>query len=248
MSCIIYARPTMSDMRFVQNIGRGLRAHPGKTDLLILDHSSTTARLGFVNEVYALPHMLDDGKPKAEKKQGVLLPKECPQCHYLKAPRVVKCPNCGHENIHDAKPVAVERGTLREIKPGDDVNVLRKLLPDKAAVFGQLVWYGKRKGYNQWWPNMKFKDIYGVTFPRLEYEDKISPPCPELFHYIVNSTKKWKSQQDYKKRAAAKANGNGHMNGHDHGALSEREQAIIDRVAEQTKGTLMKDDDWEEMR
>ena len=56
VSCIIYARPTMSDMRFVQNIGRGLRSAPGKDDLLILDHSTTTARLGFVDEIYELSH------------------------------------------------------------------------------------------------------------------------------------------------------------------------------------------------
>jgi DNA repair protein RadD len=247
VSCIIYARPTMSDMRFVQNIGRGLRAHLGKTDLLILDHSTTTQRLGFVNDVYGFHTQLDDGKPKVEKKEGVLLPKECPQCHYLKAPRVVKCPNCGHENIHDAKPIAVERGTLREVRPGDDMNYLRKLLPDKAAVFGQLVWYGKKKGYNQWWPNMKFKDIYGVTFPRFDYEE--SPPCPELYAYIIESTQKWKARKDYAKRKAQRANGNnGHGgNGHDDGMLSEREQAIIDRVAEQARSSLMTEEDHKEM-
>lgn len=245
ISCISYARPTMSDMRFVQNIGRGLRTSPGKTDLLILDHSSTTQRLGFVNEVYALHTELEDDKPKPTQKIGVELPKECPQCHYLKAPRVVKCPNCGFKAEHHAKAVAVERGTLREVKPGDDMNLLRKTLPDKAAVFGQLVWYGRKKGYNKWWPNMKFKDIYGVTFPRFDYQE--SSPCPELLNYIFESTQKWKAKQNYAKRKARKPISNGH--GHDSGALSDRDQAIIDRVREQySDSTLMTDEDYKDFR
>ena len=37
--CIIDARPTKSEMRFVQTIGRGLRTAPGKDRLIILDHA-----------------------------------------------------------------------------------------------------------------------------------------------------------------------------------------------------------------
>src|SRR5262245_364201 len=170
VSCIIYARPTMSDMRFVQNIGRGLRAHEGKSDLLILDHSTTTQRLGFVNEVYALHRTLDDGKPKPEKVVGVLLPKECPQCHYLKAPRVVICPNCGFKAEHHAKPVAVERGTLREIRPGEDMADLRRQLPEKGHVFGQLWWWAKKKGYKSGYAAVKTKEIFG-SFPRAREPD-----------------------------------------------------------------------------
>jgi Helicase conserved C-terminal domain len=44
--CIILARPTKSEMLFVQIIGRGLRTATGKLDCLILDHSDTHARLG----------------------------------------------------------------------------------------------------------------------------------------------------------------------------------------------------------
>jgi superfamily II DNA or RNA helicase len=248
ISCIIYARPTMSDMRFVQNIGRGLRASPntGKVDLLILDHSSTSQRLGFVNDVYSYHHELDDGKPKVERKVAVLLPKLCPACNYLKAPRVVKCPNCGHENISDAKPIGVERGTLREIKPGEDIADLRKQLPDKPHTFGQLVWWGRKKGYKQYWANMKFNEIYGVKFPRFEYEEFIEEPVPELKAYLAYATEQWVKQQNYAKRKAAQ---NARVNGHDHGALSDREQAAIDRVAEGVRnGSFMTEQDWKDFK
>jgi superfamily II DNA or RNA helicase len=247
VSCIIYARPTMSDMRFVQNIGRGLRSAPGKDDLLILDHSTTTARLGFVDEIYGYHPTLDDGKTKVPT-QAVLLPKECPACHLMKPPRVAKCPHCGHVVEHHAKPVAVERGTLRELRPGEDMDDLRKKLPDKPHVFGQLWWWAVRKGYKTGYAAVKTKEIFG-SFPRAREPepDHIQAPVPELVSYLYESTEKWKSRQNYARRKAQQANG--HTNGHDHGALSERDQAIIDRVAEQyTKGSLMTEEDWEEMR
>jgi DNA repair protein RadD len=44
--CVILARPTKSEILFVQIIGRGLRTAEGKDDCLILDHSDTHLRLG----------------------------------------------------------------------------------------------------------------------------------------------------------------------------------------------------------
>lgn len=204
VSCIIYARPTMSDMRFVQNVGRGLRSCEGKTDLLILDHSTTTMRLGMVDEVYALHRSLDDGKPKPAAKVGVLLPKECEACHYLKPPRTVKCPNCGHEQAAHAKPVPVARGTLREIKADSERAELIKRLPDKANVYGQLLWWADKKGYSQGWASWKYKEIFGVWPRGLEHEDKQDAPVPALLEHIYRSTERWKRSQDYAKRKAGR--------------------------------------------
>jgi DNA repair protein RadD len=48
--CIILARRTKSEMFFVQIIGRRLRPAADKDHCLILDHSDTTSRLGFVTD------------------------------------------------------------------------------------------------------------------------------------------------------------------------------------------------------
>ena len=92
--CIILARPTKSEMLFVQMIGRGLRTAEGKNDCLILDHSDNHLRLGQVTDIHH--EELDDGKPrpKSEAKAKEALPKKCPKCSYLKAPKVLECPNC----------------------------------------------------------------------------------------------------------------------------------------------------------
>ena len=60
--CIILARPTKSEMLYVQMIGRGLRTAEGKADCLILDHSDNHTRLGFVTDIHH--EELDDGEPK----------------------------------------------------------------------------------------------------------------------------------------------------------------------------------------
>ncbi|HGN1742368.1 TPA: DEAD/DEAH box helicase, partial [Providencia stuartii] len=49
--CIIYARPTKSEIRWVQALGRGLRKAPGKDKCLIFDHSGTVHRLGFPDDI-----------------------------------------------------------------------------------------------------------------------------------------------------------------------------------------------------
>jgi DNA repair protein RadD len=82
--CIVLARPTKSEILFVQIIGRGLRTAEGKEDCLIFDHSDTHLRLGFVTDIHR--DVLDDGRPRARAKVSdrIRLPKECPQCTFLK--------------------------------------------------------------------------------------------------------------------------------------------------------------------
>jgi len=60
VSCLIIARPTKSEMLCCQIVGRGLRLADGKKDCIILDHSDTTKRLGFVTDM--IHHELNMGK------------------------------------------------------------------------------------------------------------------------------------------------------------------------------------------
>jgi len=55
-------------MLYQQIIGRGLRKAEGKADCLVLDHSDTTLRLGFITDIEWGP--LDDGQPNATNKRG----------------------------------------------------------------------------------------------------------------------------------------------------------------------------------
>ena len=68
-----------------------------KQDCLILDHSDTTMRLGFVTDIHH--NALDMGREKTsatqQRDKKAPLPKECSVCSFLKPAKVHKCPNCG---------------------------------------------------------------------------------------------------------------------------------------------------------
>jgi DNA repair protein RadD len=201
VSCIIYARPTMADHRFVQNIGRGLRACEGKEDLLILDHSTTTQRLGFVDEIYNYHTGLDETKIKVAAQKAVLLPKECPSCHLLKPPRVAVCPHCGFNAIAHADPVPVQRGTLREMRPGDMGNDWKKALPDKQHCWGQLVWYGRSHGHKPGWAAVAVQKIFGTWPPRGEPDPAtVVEPTRPLLLWILEEKESFKKDQRNQRR------------------------------------------------
>jgi len=151
--CVILARPTKSEMLFVQIIGRGLRLAPGKDHCLILDHSDTTSRLGFVTDIHH--EALDDGNTRERVARDRLkLPKECPQCSCLRPPNTNICPNCGFE----AKPVGnvlVADGELCEI----DRN--KRPIVNAIEICGQLKFIGQQRGYKAGWAFHKASEYLG---------------------------------------------------------------------------------------
>jgi len=150
--CIILARPTKSEILFVQIIGRGLRTAEGKDHCLILDHSDTTSRLGFVTDIHH--HELNDGQTRVATTRGIRLPKECPRCAYLRPAGTNVCPNCGFV----AKPVDkvfVADGELHKL------NRNKKPVFDKSDVYGQLKGIALERGYKPGFAWYKFKEYFG---------------------------------------------------------------------------------------
>lgn len=192
--CIVLARPTKSEILFVQMIGRGLRTADGKDDCLILDHSDTHLRLGFVTDIHH--DRLDDGKPKksrtAEPKES--LPKECSSCSFLKPAKTHKCPSCGFAPERQTE-VECEDGELREMRRP------AKPTPDmKRAWYAQLLGYAEAKGKSEKW----VLATYRAKFNEWPYrKDDVIPadPSPEVLGYIRHRNIAWaKSRQ--KARAA----------------------------------------------
>lgn len=163
--CLILARPTKSEMLYVQIIGRALRSAPGKADAIILDHSDTTLKLGFVTSIKH--DMLDDGEPKKvqpreAKAKAAKLPKECasPTCNYLKPAGVHKCPACGFEPVH-REDIATKDGDLSQLT-GEPKTADRAT---KQRFWSGLLWYVDNKGKSQGWASHRYKSRFGV-WPR----------------------------------------------------------------------------------
>jgi superfamily II DNA or RNA helicase len=158
--CIILARPTRSEILYTQIIGRGLRTAEGKDFCLILDHSDTTIKLGFVTDI--IHDKLDDGRAKATvKEKKTILPKECPKCAFLKPPKTKVCPSCGFE----AQPVAGvdnEEGELHELTKDGRVKVQKWTVEQKQKFYNELLGYAHLKGYKKGWAYHAYRGKFGV--------------------------------------------------------------------------------------
>jgi DNA repair protein RadD len=193
--CISLCRPTRSDMLFVQIIGRGLRNAPGKTDCLILDHSDNHLRLGFVTDIDESYTGLHDGRtPRHENRtDGIRLPKECPQCGYLKLPKMAACPACGFVAKVVSK-IEPEAGELRELKPKPKLDTKKhndEWTPEeKARFYGELKFYGTQQKYKDGWSAMKYKERFGV-WPNAYRNAPLVMPSLETLSWIKSRAIAW---------------------------------------------------------
>jgi DNA repair protein RadD len=176
--CIVLARPTKSDMLFVQIIGRGLRTADGKDHCLILDHSDTHLRLGMVTDIDF--DQMDDGTPKAKaaaKKRLMSLPvpTECISCQGLIPALMRECPCCGAVR---RKPSGVEyrEGELQELSAAGqrskDANSIGDMIraKGKQAVYSELLGYADERSRSKGWAAHKYRELFGVWPNRLSDE------------------------------------------------------------------------------
>ncbi len=190
VSCIVLARPTKSEMLYVQCVGRGLRTHPGKLDLIVLDHSDTTIRLGFVTDIHH--DTLDDGsvkrvKPKKgeEGERGTPLPKECDHCGYLKPVGVRKCPDCGWEARRQSK-IENADGELAEMNG----KALKADQATKQAWYSMLLRAVDERGQNPGRAFHLYKEKFGVG-PSNKFNKVRMTPTQEVRNYVHSRNIAW---------------------------------------------------------
>lgn len=176
--CVVLARPTRSEMLFVQMIGRGLRTAPGKSHAVILDHADNHARLGFVTDIHHAA-LLDGKAPreKTRKEKGEPMPKECGSCGTLKPPKVAECPACGF------KP---ERQSEIEVEAGELVEVTGKkqyTKEEKQAWWSGLLWIASERGRQRGWASHTYRDRFGV-WPR-GLDDRPAPPSQDVTRFVT---------------------------------------------------------------
>jgi len=204
VSCLILARPTKSEMLYCQIVGRGLRMFKGKSDCLILDHSDTTARLGFVTDIHH--GHLDDGKKKIgggdKREKQEPLPKVCPKCTYLKPARIRVCPACGFETMPRAN-VFYADGELHEVSGRGGNKVYSEVMTpfeERELFYRELLGICEERKYKQGWAYHQYKDKYH------EFPDKTFIRIPAM---PSKKTTNWvKNQWIRKRKAEQAANGN----------------------------------------
>ena len=163
--CIVYARPTKSEMLYVQIFGRGLRTAAGKDHLTFLDHTETTQTLGFPTDIHHDELDCSEANVKsAPAERTPNAPKPCPACAALSMRIARVCQNCGH-SFPLAPPLNEADGQLTEMVPGKRQKVAGRReysMTEKREWQGMLVAYARRKGYKDGWGANQYRDKFGV--------------------------------------------------------------------------------------
>lgn len=156
--CIVWARPTKSEILFVQGMGRGLRNAPGKDYLLVLDHSDTTLNLGFVTDIHH--DRLDDGTPASLRRASApKLPRECPSCTALFPKYARVCPVCKFEPKSQPRDIDTKAGELIELDKHRKAQA--PTMAEKVAFFRQLKAYQIETGKSDGFIAHKYRAKFG---------------------------------------------------------------------------------------
>lgn len=195
--CIVFARPTKSEILFVQCIGRGLRVADGKDYCLIFDHSDTHLRLGMVTDINHESLSVakqGEGGGDPDRKTKVDLPIDCPTCTYLIPARVRECPNCGFMRKRFST-VQAEEGELMEIgaiRKSALKNNREMSWDEKAQFMAELKGYARENNFKEGWPAQKYKSRTGVwpNDPRVRYVN--AKTCtPAVRSWIRSQNIRW---------------------------------------------------------
>lgn len=180
IGCVILARPTKSEMFYVQMVGRGLRVNDGIADCIILDHADNTLRLGFVTDIHHPKLCTAKKGERSQQERPEALPKECPSCALLKAPKMHECPRCGF---------APQRKSLLEEKAGELVRVTKAHMRESKAVkqawLSQLNVIARGRGYSSGWVAQTYKKRFGV-WPRGLDEKALAKPTHEVRDFVTS--------------------------------------------------------------
>lgn len=89
VDAVILLRPTKSAALYYQQVGRGLRLHPGKDDCLVLDFAGNVLEHGPIDAIRP------PRKPGEKATSGAPV-RECPKCQALVLAALRACPDCGY--------------------------------------------------------------------------------------------------------------------------------------------------------
>lgn len=147
ISCVILSRPTLSISLYIQQVGRGMRLAPHKTECIVLDQSGNVGRFGMI-ESLEYPDLEDNDfqlKPPPTK--------ECPECHKILPALEKVCP-CGH--VFESEGEGKEK-----TRPIGDMEIIVNDKDRKVYDFyRQKLMEAFRKAYSPDWAVMQVKERF----------------------------------------------------------------------------------------
>lgn len=199
--CVVLACPTRSEIKFVQMVGRGLRTAKGKDYCMVLDHSDTHQRLGFVTDIHH--SRLDTGKEVEKSERQAPEPKPCPKCKFLMPPKTRTCEVCGFERVAQSG-VGVKQGELIELKPKKKKGKTFSR-EEKEQAWAELLWVAEEKGHKQGWVYHTAEKWKGVPKNRPSSPRKASKETLNYIKYLQIAWAKSRKKQKLSEASATAA-------------------------------------------
>lgn len=186
ISCIVLARPTLSVVRYLQMIGRGLRIDTGKKDCAVHDHSGAIYQHGKADEdrhwslagIKSVTRIKTGGRTGTRVKTASHL--RCPKCT-LVFEGSLTCPNCAYYFERAAKKFHVVDGDIVPISdPGRDKSLL-----EQRIFYGELLGYCREVGYKPGWASFCYgRKFKGQNIGTDWYRDKPLVPSEKTRRWI----------------------------------------------------------------
>lgn len=160
----ISARPFSKSLSsHVQQMGRVMRASPGKDFAVWLDHSGNYLRFRKDWDKLYLDGVtkLDETVEKAHKEptEREKTESKCPSCGYLWPAKADTCPACGHVRVRK-NHVDVLPGTLEEL-----LEINRGKVDVKQKFYSELLYIATQRNYASGWVKHQYRNKFGV-WPR----------------------------------------------------------------------------------
>lgn len=139
-------RPTDSLCIYLQQVGRGLRKHPGKDDVLIFDHAGNVGRHGRPDDERTWNLTGDTEQAYTDKVQNGIPVRQCKKCYAVNPPRAEKCLECGTLFPIAGREIEDVAGELQE-----DAEVIarreQRREQGQADTLEQLIGIARARGY-----------------------------------------------------------------------------------------------------
>jgi DNA repair protein RadD len=183
VECIVLARPMRSVVMYLQAVGRGLRAAPGKDCCILIDHGRVVESLGLPTADFGWS--LEEGRnvnrmaaEATARAYAAEKPRTCPDCKHvwLVSELGNSCEVCGWAPAPTAKPVRFASADLHEL--GADAQTLAPHTEEVATFFREaLGWYAQRWP-DRWRERPKSARWYAwvKTRERFELADSVRMP------------------------------------------------------------------------
>lgn len=213
VECVILARPTRSLAMYLQMVGRGLRASPGKQHCYVIDHGHVIENLGlpqsdFVWSLDPESNVNAAAATASARKAANEALRICGECAaiWLTSEQGNACPDCGWAPAPRSKAVKVEEAELEELAEEQ-----AKPVPNDERVkwfFREACgWYGRRwpdrwtatpnKGRAWAWMQTQARfEISEGRIPSPYWSLLVAQPSPEVSGWLQHRMIKWaKAQQ-----------------------------------------------------